>query len=200
MQSMTVPVIRLASDDDAPALARIYAPYVEDSCISFEAVAPDAAEMAQRRRAVAPVSPWLVLDLGGDVAGYAYAMRHRERAAYRWAVDVSVYVDGSHHRRGAGAALYRALLAMVRAQGFFVAHAGITLPNAGSVGLHEALGFRLVGVYGDVGWKHGAWRDVGWWRLPLRAPDGEPAEPRTPAEMADDPAWLAALSAPIGLR
>jgi L-amino acid N-acyltransferase YncA len=194
---MTVPAIRLATDDDAPALARIYAPYVEDGCISFEAVAPDAAEMAQRRRAVATVAPWLVLAIGGAVVGYAYAARHRERAAYRWAVDVSVYIDRDHHRRGAGAALYRALLAMVRAQGFYLAHAGITLPNASSVGLHEALGVRLVGIYGDVGWKHGAWRDVGWWRLPLRAPAGEPAEPRPPADMAGDPAWDAALAAPV---
>jgi L-amino acid N-acyltransferase YncA len=197
MTAMTA--IRLATLADAPALARIYAPYVEDSCISFEAVAPDAAEMAARWRAVAPIAPWLVLEDGGEVAGYAYAARHRERAAYRWAVDVSVYIDGRHHRRGAGSALYRALLAMVTAQGFYLAHAGITLPNAGSVGLHEALGFRLVGIYGDVGWKHGAWRDVGWWRLPLRAPDGAPDEPRPTKAMANDPAWVAAL-APVELR
>ena len=191
------PTIRLATEHDAAALARIYAPSIIDSVISFEATPPDAAEMAARVRAVQPVAPWLVYE-AGDVWGYAYASRHRERAAYRWAIDVSVYVDARHHRRGVGRALYTSLLALVRLQGFHRAHAGITVPNAPSVGLHESFGFAPVGIYRAVGYKLGAWCDVGWWQLALRAPDGEPAEPRTPAQLAADPAWHAAMAS--GLR
>jgi phosphinothricin acetyltransferase len=108
------------------------------------------------------------------VAGFAYASRHSDRAAYAWSINTSVYVADGHRRRGVGRRLYDALLAAVTRQGFHVAHAGITLPNPASVGLHEALGFRPVGVYPSVGYKLGAWRDVGWWRRELRPCVGEP--------------------------
>jgi len=187
------PTIRLAEDRDAAALARIYAANVTDTVISFEIVPPDAAEMAARVRRVQPHAPWLVYD-AGEVVGYAYAAAHRERAAYRWAIDVSVYVDGAHRRRGVGHALYSSLLALVRLQGFYRAHAGITLPNAASVALHESFGFAPVGVYGAVGFKHGRWHDVGWWQLALRDAGGEPAEPLTPAALAGDVRWSAAMA------
>ena len=187
------PTIRLATDDDAAALARIYAPNIVDSVISFEATPPDAAEMAARVRGVQTVAPWLVCE-AGDVCGYAYASRHRERAAYRWAIDVSVYVDRRHHRRGIGRALYTSLIALVRLQGFHRAHAGITVPNAPSIALHESFGFAPVGVYPAVGYKLGAWRDVGWWQLALRAPDGEPAEPRSLSDLRADPGYRDAMA------
>jgi phosphinothricin acetyltransferase len=195
----TTPAIRLASEDDAAAVARIYAPSVTGSAISFEAVPPDAAELAARIRRVAPYAPWLVCEAAGDVWGYAYASQHRERAAYRWAIDVSVYIDARCQRRGVGRALYTSLLALVRLQGFYTAHAGIALPNAASVGLHEALGFAPVGVYRAVGFKLGSWRDVGWWQLALRAPSDEPAEPRTPTALVSDPRWDAALASGLPL-
>ena len=137
--------------------------------------------MARRIGAVSARYPWLVAELDGAVAGYAYASAHRERAAYRWAVDVAVYVDPDHHRRGVGRALYEELLARLGAQGFRVACAGITLPNAASVALHEALGFEPVGVYRRIGWKFGRWYDVAWYQRALRpdAPD-PPAEPGPP--------------------
>jgi len=192
--NVTSPAIRIASEADAAAVARIYAPSVTDSAISFEAVPPDAVELAARIRRVAPYAPWLVCEAAGDVWGYAYASPHRERAAYRWAVDVSVYIDRRHHRRGVGRALYTSLLALLRLQGFYTAHAGIALPNAASVGLHESLGFAPVGVYRAVGFKLGSWRDVGWWQLALRDPADAPAEPRTPAALVADPRWTAALA------
>jgi phosphinothricin acetyltransferase len=108
-------------------------------------------------------------------------------------VDTTVYVRADRHRRGVGAALYRALFPLLRLQRFYVAHAGITLPNAGSVGLHEALGFRPVGVYPAVGWKLGAWHDVGWWQLPLQERPATPAPPLPFAEASALPAWPAAL-------
>jgi len=168
---------------DAAACAEIYGWYVRETVASFEEVAPDSAEMAARIGRVGQTHPWLVGGPEGRVAGFAYASRHRERAAYRWAADVAVYVDPDHHRRGLGRELYEALLALLREQGFQIACAGITLPNEASVGLHEALGFERLGVYRDIGWKAGAWRDVGWWQLRLLPADpggGPPLEPRPP--------------------
>jgi phosphinothricin acetyltransferase len=166
---------------DGAACAAVYAPYVTDSVISFEAEPPSAAEMTSRIATLQATHPWLVLERDGVVAGYAYGSPHHPRAAYRWAADVSVYVAREHHRTGAGRALYTELLRRLDAQGFRTVCAGVSLPNDASVGLHEALGFVPVGVYRAVGWKHGAWWDVGWWQLDLRPPSADtPAEPRLP--------------------
>lgn len=156
-----------ARDADAAAVATVYAPYVRDTAISFEEEPPDPAEMARRMRHTTAVHPWLVAQDGDAVVGYAYAAAHRERAAYRWAADVSVYVASTAQRRGVGRALYTALLGDLRGRGIRTVWAGTTLPNAPSVALHEAMGFRPVGVYRAVGWKHGTWHDVGWWGLDL---------------------------------
>ncbi|HTX32574.1 MAG TPA: arsinothricin resistance N-acetyltransferase ArsN1 family B [Solirubrobacteraceae bacterium] len=162
---------------DGGACAAIYAPYVLETAISFEEEPPSPPELERRIETISARFPWLVAEAGGAVIGYAYASAHRERAAYRWAAEVAVYVDRSHQRQGAGLALYRALLEDLQRQGFHMACAGITLPNDASVALHEACGFQPVGVFRSVGWKLGAWHDVGWWQRELRAP-----EPRRPAE------------------
>jgi L-amino acid N-acyltransferase YncA len=184
-------MIRLANADDAREVTAIYSPYVKSTPISFEAEPPAAEEMARRMASTA--GPWLVLERAGRILGYAYGSKHRDRAAYDWSVDVSVYVDGAHHRTGVGRALYTSLFALLRLQGFYAAHAGITLPNAGSVGLHELLGFRKIGIYPAVGYKHGGWHDVGWWQLSLRERDAAPASPRTVDDARRDPGWAAAL-------
>ncbi len=186
--------IRMANTGDAAAVAAIYQPYVTDAVTSFEIDPPGPADMAARIETVLARAPWLVGTGGdGDVVGYAYASRHHERAAYQWSVDVAVYIHAAHHRRGIGRALYEKLFALLRLQGFYVAHAGITLPNAASVGLHESLGFVPVGVYPAVGWKLGAWRDVGWWRLPLQSLVPTPAPPLSLAEAQALPAWAPVL-------
>ena len=120
--------------------------------------------------------PWLVFERRGEVLGYAYGSRHAERAAFRWSADVSVYVRVDVKRTGIGWALYGELLPLLRELGYCQAFAGITLPNDASVGLHQALGFTPVGVFRNVGYKLGAWRDVGWWQLELSAapPAGDP--------------------------
>jgi phosphinothricin acetyltransferase len=164
---------------DGAACAAIYAPHVVDGTATFEEVAPDAAEMAARIRRVQATHPWLVDEEHGVVRGFAYASPHHPRAGYRWAVDVAVYVHGDHRRRGVGRRLYEELLARLRRQGFRRVCAIIVVPNPGSVGLHEALGFTRVGVFERVGWKHGAWHDVGWWQLDLGG-DDPPAEPAPP--------------------
>jgi L-amino acid N-acyltransferase YncA len=166
---------------DAAACAAIYAPYVDASPISFEEVAPTAAEMAARIAEVQETHPWLVAEEEGEVSGYAYGCPHRSRAAYRWATDVSAYIAEGRRGRGLGRALYEALLERLRRQGFQVACAGITLPNEASVRLHERLGFEPVGVYRRIGWKSGAWHDVGWWELELTIATAQPpAEPLPP--------------------
>jgi L-amino acid N-acyltransferase YncA len=167
---------------DAVACAAIYAPSVTHGVASLEEVAPDAHEFSRRMAAVTARYPWLVAELDGVVAGYAYASQHRARAAYRWSADVTVYVSGAHHRRGVGRALYGRLLELLVQQGYYEAGAGITLPNDASVGLHESLGFHPVGVYRNIAFKFGSWRDVGWWQKTLRQhePDTPPAEPSPP--------------------
>jgi L-amino acid N-acyltransferase YncA len=170
--------IRLGEPDtDAAAVAAVYRPAIETTIASFEGVAPDADEMARRMRATLARTPWLVADDEGTLVGYAYAGPHRERAGYRWSVDVSVYVADGHHGRGIGRSLYDELLSILRRQRFVNAYAGIALPNPASVALHERVGMRLVGVYQRVGFKFGAWYDVAWYGLRLTDPLGVPPEP-----------------------
>jgi len=172
--------IRDARAEDGAPLAEIYRPYVETSAVSFEDEAPDAVALVARMLA-APRLPWAVAEDGtGDVVGYAYATGHRGRAAYRWAVDCSVYLSPDARGRGTGRLLYATLLPLLRDLGYWRAYAGIALPNPASVGLHQAMGFTPVGVYKDVGYKLGRWHDVGWWQLPLEATSAQqpPQEPR----------------------
>jgi len=169
--------IRTATPDDAAAIAAIYAPIVRDTAISFELEAPDANEMRSRLLATLKTLPWLVsLDTAGEVDGYAYASRHRERPAYQWSVDTTAYVRADRRGHGIGKALYAALFGELVALGYFQAFAGIALPNAASIALHESVGFAPLGIYRDVGFKRGAWHDVGWWQRALQ-PVGEPQPP-----------------------
>jgi L-amino acid N-acyltransferase YncA len=168
-------VIRAASTSDATAIATVYSPYVLETAVSFEEVPPTAAELTER---MSSGLPWLVATAGAAVVGFAYASPHRSRPAYRWGVDVSVYLDAEVRRRGLGRELYAALLPVVTRLGYVRAYAGVTLPNDASVGLHQAMGFTPVGVYREAGFKLGEWRDVGWWQLALQSPPQDPLEPR----------------------
>jgi phosphinothricin acetyltransferase len=179
---MPRPQIRSAdSSRDAGACAAVYAEFVTDTVISFETVPPTEGDLAERIARVSRTHPWLVAEEAGRVLGFAYGSPHRDRAAYRWAADVSVYIEPASHRRGIGRALYSTLFDLLRAQGMLIACAGITLPNQASVALHESFGFVSVGVYRQIGFKSGAWHDVGWWELEL-APrrDGDPPPEPTP--------------------
>ncbi len=169
-------IIRNADPDrDAAACGAIYGPYVSDSVASFEALPPTAEEMADR---IGASYAWVVAEHEGVTVGYAYASPHHERAAYRWAADVAVYVDANHHREGVGRALYTRLFEQLRAIGLWTVCAGITQPNDASDGLHRATGFVPVGTYQRIGWKAGAWHDVKWWQLDLR-----PGQPGPPSEL-----------------
>jgi len=166
--------IRAATPEDAAACAAIYAPYVTDTVISFETEPPTTDEMAAR---IASAHAWLVYEDDGAVAGYAYAGTFHPRAAYRWATEVSVYLELGRRRTGAGRALYDVLLPHLTERGFRMAIAGMTLPNPASEGLHAALGFEPVGTYRDIGYKFGAWHDVAWTQRVLARGEDPPEEP-----------------------
>lgn len=173
-------IVRPVTPDDAAAIATIYAPYVRDTAITFERDPPDADEMRRRIVETTARFPWLVAQADGDLAGYAYATGFRARAAYRWVVETTVYVAQGRHGRGIGRALYAPLLDRLRAQGFCAAIGAIALPNAGSVALHEAMGFVACGVYRKVGFKMGGWHDVGLWQVDFGDRPGQPEEPGPP--------------------
>jgi L-amino acid N-acyltransferase YncA len=191
--------IRLADERDAGQVAAIYAPNVTDSIISFELKPPTTDEMRRRIEGTLLRYPWLVCERRGWVLGYAYAGTHGSRAAYQWSVDVSVYVRQEAHRTGVGRALYASLFGALNLQGFYNAYAGATLPNPASVGLHESVGFRVVGVYRGVGYKMGAWHDVVWWHLPLRERVADPDPPADLPSVVGSEDWEAALASGLPL-
>lgn len=197
-ESGTGPEIRLATGQDAAQIAEIYAPIVQNTVISFEVEAPTPVEMHHRIENTLERFPWLVHVRRGRVVGYAYAGEHSPRAAYRWSVAVSAYVRESERRRGVARALYTSLFAALVLQGFYNAYAGITLPNPASVGLHEALGFRPVGIYRGVGYKLGAWHDVGWWQMSLQERVAAPRPPASLPEVRSSEGWNAALASGLG--
>ena len=173
--------IRVATPADAEAITAIYARVVENTSISFELSPPSVEEMRSRIVKTLPDLPWLVSEHAqGSVNGYVYASKHRERPAYQWSVDVTAYVHEDARGAGVGSRLYRALIQELAALGYFQAFAGIVLPNDASVALHESMGFGHIGIYRKVGFKLGAWHDVGWWQRELR----EPTEPAAPAAFA----------------
>jgi len=169
--------LRIARPDDAPSIRTIYAPYVERSVISFETEPPDVATMLARMNKVLPQHPWLVATVAGEIAGYAYAGPHRERAAYRWSVDVTAYLDDRFHRRGIGRRLYDALCTLLQTQHIANAFGLVTLPNAASAALHESCGFVRCATETRVGYKFGAWHDVGVWQKQLSSDVATPIEP-----------------------
>ena len=189
------PIIRLASDADAGQIQAIYAPIVRDTFISFETDIPSVDEMRSRILHKLEDYPWLVAEHDGSVLGYAYAGRWRERTAYNWTVEVSVYVHPGAQRLRVGRAVYSALFDVLYLQGFVQATAGIALPNEASIRLHESLGFKAVGVFHRVGYKMGQWHDVNWMELQLRPPTAEPPHPRALHQVVTTPEWEAALAA-----
>lgn len=184
------PRFRLATANDAAEVAAIYAPVVASTTISFETEPPTADIMRDRIQSTLQRLPWLVsLDQHGRVNGYAYAGKHRERAAYQWAVDTSVYIREDSRGQGLGAALYGELFRLLVDLGYYQAFAGIALPNAASVALHETVGFEPIGVYRSVGFKFGHWHDVGWWQRTLQ-PLQTPTAPRSISLDANAPEGL----------
>ena len=170
--------VRPATAADAAACVEIYRPYVLDTVITFETDVPTVEEMADRIVDARVMHEWLVLEVDGDVTGYACAHQFNSRAAYQWSVETSVYLAQDGLRSGGGRMLYAELLRRLTERGFRRAFAGIAQPNDASNALHKAFGFQRAGRYPRVGWKHGAWRDVEWWQLDLLGPEDDVGPPR----------------------
>ncbi len=170
-------MIRLANPTDAVAILAIYSPYIRNTSITFETGVPAVADFANRIRSYLDKWPWLVYEKDGQVLGYAYASGYRERVAYQWSVECSVYIQEDHLRSGIAKALYSALFSILKVQGFTTVYAVINLPNDRSVAFHENMGFRYFATYEKVGYKLGKWKDVGWWQLQLNDYAMEPPTP-----------------------
>ncbi|HMK26117.1 MAG TPA: arsinothricin resistance N-acetyltransferase ArsN1 family B [Chitinophagaceae bacterium] len=183
--------IRLATPADAKAILDIYAPYIENTSFTFETEVPSIEEFANRIQTYLLNWPWLLCEVDGKIAGYAYATRHRERTAYQWCTESSVYIHDDFQRAGIARVLYTALFEILKKQGFRNVYAVINLPNDKSVALHESCGFEYFATYEQVGYKLGKWKNVGWWRLILNEFGDEPAAPIKFSELDKD--FLAGL-------
>lgn len=186
-------IIRLATEQDAEQIIEIYAPFCRESPISFEIEPPTLKEMQQRISKIIQKLPWLVCESRGQVLGYAYAASHRERAAYQWSVDVSIYIREGSRRSGIGRALYTSLFKILVLQGYYNAYACVTIPNSASIRLHEVMGFQAIGVYKGIGYKEGAWHDVAWFGLSLQPRVFNPKQPIDLNAVCETWEWESAL-------
>lgn len=166
--------VRNATKNDAQTLLDIYAPYITDTCITFETVVPSAAEFCRRIDTSSAQYPYIVCEDNGVVIGYAYASEYGERAAYRYSANVSVYVDKNRLGAGAGSLLYSELLSCMRERGIYAAYSGICVPNERSVALHEKFGFKRIAVFEKIGYKQDKWLDLLWMCRELKAREGAP--------------------------
>ena len=181
--------IRVATTDDAGAVHRIYAPFVESTPITFEVEPPTTSEMADRIETTLEDYPWLVCETDdGAILGYAAAGELRSKAAFQWSAELSVYVQEKARGSGVGTALYTALLESLTAQNYYSAYGVVTRPNPASVRLHERLDFEPVGTFPDVGHKQDGWHDVQWWHRQLadRPADPDPPEPLAALRETDE--------------
>ncbi len=176
-------MIRIASEKDVGGILKIYAPYIENTSFTFETEVPSERDFLERIKTCLLNWPWLVCEIDGRIAGYAYAARYRERIAYQWSVESSVYIHDDFQRVGIARALYSALLAILKTQGFRNVYAVINLPNDKSVAFHESCGFEYFATYEKVGYKLGQWKNVGWWRLIINEFGDAPAAPIRFSEM-----------------
>lgn len=159
--------IKLATPDDAAAIQSVYAPYVRDTCITFEYEVPTVEEFEERIRVVTKEYPWLVCEQEGKIIGYAYGCRHRARAAYDWSVESAIYMANDSRGKGIGKSLYQELFRLLKMQGYVNVFAGMTLPNEKSEGLHKSCGFQEIGVFRNIGYKFNQWHDVKWMQLDI---------------------------------
>jgi len=175
--------IRSATPEDAAACEAIYRPVVLETGISFEWEPPSVDDFRRRIEKVTATYPWLVaLDDDGAVAGFVYANSHRDAPSYQWSANTSVFIRADARGIGLGRSLYAELHRRLVGLGYVQAFAGVALPNAGSVALHEAAGYTRLGVYEKVGFKAGQWRDVAWFQKQLQPLPAEPQPPRRPSD------------------
>jgi L-amino acid N-acyltransferase YncA len=168
--------IRLAERRDVPGILEIYAPFILHTAVTFEEIVPDEESFWKRIQEIMTELPFLVCEIAGRIAGYAYASGYRSRASYRWTKEVSVYIHPDFHRRKIADALYTSLNEMVRYQGIADLLAIITMPNESSVAFHENFGFRKCAEFSKVGYKLNKWQNVGWFELFLQDENAAPKD------------------------
>ena len=179
-------MIRIATEKDANGILGIYAPYIENTSFTFETEVPSLNSFRERINNYLINWPWLVYEMDGMIAGYAYGAKHRERTAYQWCVETSIYIHNDFQKAAVGKALYSSLIEILRQQGFRNLYAVINLPNDKSVEFHESCGFQYFATYEKVGYKLGKWKNVGWWRLSINDYNNEPLSPVKFSEMNKD--------------
>lgn len=170
-------MIRLATPQDAKDILAIYAPYISNTSFTFEADVPSEKEFAERINTYLENWPWLVCEMDGIIAGYAYGAKYRERIGYQWCVESSIYIHDDFMRKGIAKNLYNALIELLKLQGYRNVYAVINLPNDKSVKFHETCGFNWFATYENVGYKLGKWKTVGWWQLIINDYGHEPDPP-----------------------
>lgn len=170
-------MIRVATKDDAAAMLEIYAPFILNSGITQETEIPHVEDFQKRIESTLKERPWIVYDINGEIAGYAYGGKHRDRKGYQWCVESSLYISEKHFGTGIAHALYAALFDILRLQGFVNAYAVITLPNDRSTAFHEKFGFYYFTTYKKIGYKLGQWHDVGWWQYDVNPHSEDPKDP-----------------------
>lgn len=170
-------IIRLAQKEDVQQMLNIYAPFILNSGITQETEIPSTEDFAGRISSTLAERPWLVCEINNEIAGYAYAGKHRERKGYQWCTESSVYVNPQFYRYGVANVLYTALFEILKLQGYVNVYAVITLPNERSVAFHENFGFRYLTTYKKIGFKLGQWHDIGWWELQVNPSMQNPADP-----------------------
>lgn len=176
--------IRLAVVEDANGILQIYAPFITQTVVTFECRVPQPEDFRQRIAAGLQKYPWLLCEIDGRIAGYAYAARFHEREAYDWSVTTSVYVDPRCHRQRIGRALYTALFDLLKMQGFYNVYSLVITPNPQSEGLHESFGFKTRAIFEKTGFKGGQWLDVKWYELYLREHNSPPQPFKAIGEIA----------------
>ncbi len=169
--------IRLAKPSDAASILDIYIPYIINSAVTFETEVPSTENFAQRIIIYQQNWPWLVYETDGVIAGYAYATKHRERAAYQWCAESSVYINNDYQQKGIAKALYKTLFSILQYQGCRNVYAGITLPNDKSVSFHKGFGFTWLADSTNIGYKLNKWNTVSWWQLQLNDYSDDPVAP-----------------------
>ena len=190
-------MIRLVEESDAEAIHSIYSPYVRDTSITFEQSPPSVAEIRRRIRKKGNRHPWFVCVDDDTVVGYSYAGPIRDRGAYQWSVESSVYVDSDYQRYGVARGLYTTLLSVLKLQGYYNVYAGTALPNQASTAFHETMGFEPIGVYENVGYKNGEWHNVKWWQKSLGDLPTDPDPPRSVDEVRGLRKWNDAITAGV---
>jgi L-amino acid N-acyltransferase YncA len=175
--------VRLATINDAQQITDIYSPNISKAAISFETEVPSAEEMQNRIETILQKYPWIVCEIDGKIAGYVYASKHRDREAYQWSCECTIYMHNDFKGKGIGKELYQLLFEILQLQGFRNVYAGITLPNEGSITIHEKCGFKHFATYENIGYKFAEWHSVGWWKLQINDYNLQPPPPLKISEL-----------------